>query len=416
LPIGLGVALYNLLILTGMRTALQPEGVVLPRTGNLIAHLQIGLDLVALTGVIHFTGGLESPLGPYLVFHMVIASTLLSAPAAAAQATLASALYGGLLLLEAHGILPHYSLGLFASDTYRSLWVYFLPLALISALYVSIYLAGTIVQKLRRHERELSALTQRLEDERERAEEARREVEAAQHMQLRYMYRVSHELRAPLSAAASLLNALTQGHAEGQPAERTAEVLRRVSTRLHQALDLVADLLTLSHAREAPREEQRSWVDIPTLLAQVVDRAADRAATAGIALKLAHAEEPVPIWAQREALETALANLVGNAIKYTEPGGEVTVTATQDAVGTHLAVRDTGIGIAPEDQARLFEEFFRAPAARARVAEGTGLGLSIVESLMQAQGGTCTIESRPGEGSTFTLHLPPRYRETEPAL
>ena len=189
--------------------------------------------------------------------------------------------------------------------------------------------------------------------------------------------------------------------------------MRRVSARLQQALDMVADLLVLSHAREAPLEEQRSWVDLPALIAQIGDRLADRALQAGVTLNLPTAAELSPIWAQRDSLDAALSNLISNAIKYTDSGGEVIITAAQDAYGTDIAVADTGIGIAEEDQPRIFEEFFRAQAARGRVTEGTGLGLSIVQSIVAAHGGTCTVHSRPGEGSTFTLHLPHRYPEME---
>lgn len=413
LTLGAVVAMYNFLLLLGMRAALPPERVLPRSVGSLFAHLQIALDLFALTGVLHYTGGLESPLAPYLVFHMIIASTLLTPLAAAAEATLASALYAALVLGEARGLLPHHPLGLFGPETYTSRFIYLLPLALVSVLYVSVYLAGSIVQRLRQRERELSLLTERLEEARRRAEDAYRQVEQAQNMQLRYMYRVSHELRGPLAAAASLLNALAAGPGAPSPDGPTAEVLARVSARLRQALDMVADLLLLSRAREAPREEQRGWIDLTTLLAQVADRLADRAADAHLTLTLAPDPELAPLWGQREALEVALTNLVGNAIKYSEPGGTVTVSARQDATATELVVTDTGIGIAPEDQPRIFQEFFRTQAARNLVAEGTGLGLSIVQSIAEAHGGVCTVESRPGAGSTFTLRLPHQYPELE---
>ena len=412
LALGVLVAMYNAILLLWMRASSQ-QGVLAPQEGKLLAHVQITLDLLALTAVIHYTGGVESPLGAYLVFHMIIASTLLSPLAAGAQATLASLLYGGLVFLEARGLLPHHSLGLFSGETYRGFSALLLALALISVLYAAIYLAGTIVQRLRQRESELSALTRRLAEQMTQAEASRQQVEEAQHMQLRYMYRVSHELRGPLSAAASLINVLAEGHAQAQPQEKTVEVLRRVSARLQQALDMVADLLVLSHDRQAPGEEQRTWVDLPTLMVQVADRLADRAAQARVTLKLVEAEGLGPLWAQREGLETALTNLAGNALKYTPPGGEVTLSALQDADNTRLIVTDNGMGIAEEDQPRIFEEFFRAPAARSRVTEGTGLGLSIVQSIVEAHGGRCTVDSRPGEGSTFTLHLPHRYPETD---
>jgi signal transduction histidine kinase len=410
---GLVVAAYNALLLAGTRLAISAEGVVPLRLATGLAHLQIATDLVALTVVIHLTGGVDSPLGVFLVFHMVIASTLLTRPAALAQAGLASVLYAGNALLEARGWLNHHGLGFAPHLFYTTPQALYPVLALLSALYVSIFLASSIVQRLRRRERELSELTERLELERTRTQAAYEHAQAAQVMQVRYMQKVSHELRRPLSSAASLLKVLVEGYGATPPDAQTVSIINRALSRLTQGLDLVVDLLALTQVRDAPLREPRVWTDPERLLEQVVDEQAEAARQAEVTLTLDLEPHLGPIWAQPEGLATVLRNLVGNALKYTPAGGAVTVTARQDAEATYLAVSDTGIGIAEEDLPRVFEEFFRSPRARERDPGGTGLGLAIVKSIVDAHGGEISVRRREGGGTVFEVTLPHRYPEIE---
>jgi signal transduction histidine kinase len=410
---GVLVAAYNGLLLGWTRTSLSPEGVVPFGVASGLAHLQIATDLVALTAVIHFTGGVESPLGVFLVFHMVIASTMLTPRAALAQAGLASVLYVGNALLEAGGLVHHAYLGFAPPQFYATPPAVYPVLALLSALYVSIFLASSIVERLRRRERELSELTTRLETERTRTQAAYEQAQVAQQMQLRYMQKVSHELRRPLSSAASLLRVLVEGYGDHTPDAQTANMINRALSRLTQGLDLVVDLLALTQARDAPLREPAVWTDPERMLEQVADEQADAARQAEVGLTLDLEAHLGPIWAQPEGLATVLRNLIGNALKYTPAGGEVTVTARQDGEATYLRVSDTGIGIPEEDLPRVFEEFFRAHRARERDPGGTGLGLAIVKSIVDAHGGEITVCRREGGGTIFEVTLPHRYPEME---
>ena len=410
---GVLVALYNALLLAWLRGAVSPEGAVPLRLASLAAHLQIILDLIALTAVIHLTGGVESPLGIYLVFHMVIASTLLTPVAALFQATVASVLYSAMVLAEVVGALPHHALGFAPSSFHESALVLWPTLVLVSALYVSVFLATSIVRRLRRRSQELSEATERLAQEQTRTQGAYEQAQAAQAMQLRYMHRVSHELRRPLSSAASLLKVLVDGYGDHPPDEQTAGMIQRALKRLQQGLDLVVDLLALSQAREAPLREPRVWTDLGRLLEQVVDELADAALQAQVTLTLDLEPHLGPLWAQPEGLVTGARNLTGNAIKYTPADGQVTIAAWQDAEATYLTVSDTGIGIPEEDLPRVFEEFFRTREARERDTGGTGLGLAIVKSIVEAHGGQIEATQREGGGTVFEIVLPHRYPEMD---
>jgi len=414
LLVGAVVLVYNVFLYAWARSAIDSSGVIPRPLAVWIAHLQIDLDLIALAWVIHLTGGVESPLGAYLIFHMIIASTLLTPQAAVAQATFASALYAGVVGLEAWGLIAHYPLGFLRAEVYTSPQVYLLVLVLVSVLYGSIYLAISIVQRLHQRERELSELTSRLQQEMQRTQEAYEQIQAAQQMQLHYMHRVSHELRRPIAAAVSLTKVILEGFSDEKPEAKTTQLLQRAVRRLQQGLDLVADLLVLSQAREAPLKEPCSWVDVARLIEEIADELADRAQQAQVDLKLDLTEALEPICTRPEGLRTVLTNLLGNALKYTEAGGQVMVGAVQEAQCTRISVADTGTGIRPEDQDHIFEEFFRTPQARDRDPEGTGLGLTIVQTIVSASGGQIQVESEPGEGTTFTVILPHRYPEMEP--
>ena len=113
---------------------------------------------------------------------------------------------------------------------------------------------------------------------------------------------------------------------------------------------------------------------------------------------------PISVW--RDQLEAALINLVDNAIKYSEPDTTVFVSASRDARHTVITVRDIGCGIPPEHVSRLFERFYVVDKGRSRKLGGTGLGLAIVKHIAQVHGGSVTVESQPGIGTNFTIHLP----------
>ena len=114
------------------------------------------------------------------------------------------------------------------------------------------------------------------------------------------------------------------------------------------------------------------------------------------------------VTADRDAIYQILVNLVDNAIRYTRPGGSVTISAEGNEAGASISVADTGIGIPEDEQARIFERFYRVDKGRSRESGGTGLGLSIVKHLVEAHGGKIAVESGPGEGSTFIVMLPAR--------
>lgn len=148
----------------------------------------------------------------------------------------------------------------------------------------------------------------------------------------------------------------------------------------------------------------------PLLIAELLREAlaAHGPAAAGKRITL-HSELPTPgptVTADRDALRSVFANLIDNALKYTPAGGRVTVALALDAQAAVITVTDTGIGMTPQEQARAFEEFYRARNPATANVPGTGLGLTLVKRLVELHSGTVTLRSAPGHGATFTLSLP----------
>jgi signal transduction histidine kinase len=211
---------------------------------------------------------------------------------------------------------------------------------------------------------------------------------------------VSHEFRTPLNSILGNIDLVLED-AEGisKLSAQRLEVVQRNSERL---LALVSDLMlsTSSALKVYPKR-----TDLASLVATSIGSARAQADHSNIALV---ADVPSPLWAYADPLRIgqALDNLVSNAIKYSPGGGVVSISAQGTDEWVQLRVKDTGMGMSPEDSARVFKRFFRADSARQAAISGAGLGLSITKTIVERHGGDISCESRPGEGSTFTLTLP----------
>jgi two-component system, OmpR family, sensor histidine kinase SenX3 len=216
-----------------------------------------------------------------------------------------------------------------------------------------------------------------------------------------FVANVSHELKTPIGALALL--------AETMAATDDAGVMRQLADRVVREADrlgrIVDDLLDLStiEAQEAPT---RDPFPLRSLLSECVDLVAASAAAAGVPVWLAPDPPDAELRCDARQIRSAVVNLLDNAIKYSRPGDAVQVGATTCDGRIAITVRDHGIGIPTRDLERIFERFYRVDRARSRDTGGTGLGLSIVRHVAQAHGGDITVQSREGEGSTFTLSLP----------
>jgi two-component system phosphate regulon sensor histidine kinase PhoR len=220
-----------------------------------------------------------------------------------------------------------------------------------------------------------------------------------------FVTNVSHELRTPVTAIRGYAEMmLDEPEADPAQSRQFIAVIARNAERLGSLID---DLLRLSRIEQ---DEGRPGMDREdAALADVLrSAAASRSALAagrGVAVRVACAED-VRAAVNPALFEHAVANLVDNAVKYSEPGGEVEVEGRDDGSDVVVAVRDRGIGIPKEHLERIFERFYRVDKGRSRELGGTGLGLAIVKHIVSAHGGTVGVESTSGKGSTFTIRIP----------
>lgn len=237
-----------------------------------------------------------------------------------------------------------------------------------------------------------------------RAEAAREAAVKANEAKDQFLTLVSHELRAPLAAIQGWLQLLDSGLVP--PAELRGALLRiSRNTRLQERL--VSDLLDVSRIAAGKLEVVRTPVDLMKAVRIAVDSCTSVAQQRGIAVALEIPDSRLFVLGDEQRLVQAIANLVGNGIKFTRTGGSVAVRAQRVQERAVVSVSDTGIGIAPDLLGRLFEPFWQADGTKAREHGGLGLGLAIAKYLVDEHAGTIEAASDgPGSGSTFTISLP----------
>jgi two-component system phosphate regulon sensor histidine kinase PhoR len=218
-----------------------------------------------------------------------------------------------------------------------------------------------------------------------------------------FVANVSHELRTPVTVIKGYAETLIDGVLATDP-ERAAGFLEKIHRHAERLASLVGDLLILSEL-EAGEPPQSSPVAIESAVEHACALLEEKARNKKINIDRRGIEGAPPVLADRSKLEQVMVNLLDNAIKYTPENGSITISTSEANDSVTITVADTGIGIPPKDLPRIFERFYRVDAARSREQGGTGLGLAIVKHIIQLHGGSISVESTPGKGSTFFFTL-----------
>jgi two-component system phosphate regulon sensor histidine kinase PhoR len=218
-----------------------------------------------------------------------------------------------------------------------------------------------------------------------------------------FVANVSHELKTPITAIRGIAETLVDDPA--MAGETRSRFLERIKEQTRRLSDLVVDLLTLARLESEEGHLPREPIDV-----RGPARAAARAVFPDRDELPVRFEESLPeavmVLGDGEALEQAVGNLLSNAARYTPAGGIVRLRVVARDGMALVEIEDTGIGIDPVHQRRIFERFYRVDKARSRELGGTGLGLSIVKHVCRAHGGEVSVRSMPGSGSTFTMRIP----------
>jgi signal transduction histidine kinase len=237
-------------------------------------------------------------------------------------------------------------------------------------------------------------------------EDKSRQLEAASHHKSEFLANMSHELRTPLNAIIGFSEVLAEGMF-GEINDKQAEYLRDILESGRHLLSLINDILDLSKIEAGRMELELTNFDLPGAIETALILVRERASRRGIALGKSMDERLGTIRGDERKVKQVLLNLLSNALKFTPEGGRIDVRAIVNEGMAEVSVADTGVGIAPEDQGAIFEEFRQVGMADKKV-EGTGLGLALSRKFIELHGGRIWVKSQVGQGSTFTFTLPVR--------
>jgi two-component system phosphate regulon sensor histidine kinase PhoR len=227
------------------------------------------------------------------------------------------------------------------------------------------------------------------------------ELDQLENMRQEFISNVSHEIQSPLTSIRGFAQALENDHLSSEERHRYLSIIQAESTRLSRITEDLLKLATLEseHVKFEPKPYRLDKQIRDLILACEPQWAGKR-------IDMDASLEEVSITADEDLLSQVWTNLIQNSIKFTPGGGKVCVELRRQGAKIEFRINDTGLGISAEDQARVFERFFKADKARARANGGSGLGLPIAKKIVEMHEGTIDLESKPGEGTTFTISLP----------
>jgi signal transduction histidine kinase len=394
--VGAAIAVINVvLLLTGRHVRDWPVTV---------AHTQISLDWIALSVLMHLTGGMNSPVLMFFIFHVIFAALLIPGLGAFIHAGLATSIVAVDGYLESTGAIDHVRLVWMGDGPPTGTHLVVLVTFFAAVMFVSALIAWATAHHLRSVERDQANLQRELAGAVRQLEAANSELIRMDEEKGNYVRTVTHQLRSPLSAIQSLLRVLVDGYG-GKLEEQTMNMIQRAEYRVLALIETVSDLLRVAEFDFQPHRGDGEVVNVADTARGILLEIREKADVSGVAL-VDQLPPDLPVLADSEDITNALHNLIENAVKYTPEGGTVTVSGATIDTQISISVADTGIGIPPESQADLFNEFYRAANAKALQSTGTGLGLVIARRSAERWGGTIAFESDGESGTTFTLTLP----------
>ncbi len=237
--------------------------------------------------------------------------------------------------------------------------------------------------------------------------EAKEQAELANRSKSEFLANMSHELRTPLNSIIGFAQVIARRHIDGMTEERRSEYAEDIIASGEHLLRVISDILDISRVEAGELDLQETQLDLRQLAATAVRMMRERSEAKALRLDIEAKDAPVHVVGDELRIRQVLLNLLSNAIKFTPSGGTVTVRISgSDVDGGTVEVIDTGIGISAEDLPRITKPFEQVRESHIQAHEGTGLGLYLVKSLVEAHGGTLSIESEPGKGTRVTVAFP----------
>jgi signal transduction histidine kinase len=364
-----------------------------------VSLLQMLLDLISLSLLVYYTGGIESPLYMLFVFHMIIGSLILPGAVVYTIATIFVLIFAAMITLEHTGVIVHHHVkGLLDFHLYNNLYFVTAFLATFSfMIFVSVYLANGIARQLYDREKDLV--------------DSIKKINAAEKEKQQYIMGIVHEIKTPIAAVTSYLDLILQKFL-GPVDEKVEEKLLRAKTRSDEGIQMINDVLNVSKLKLYDQFNEEE-IELEELVCGVIKRRQPFADARLVNMKFKdERKNKDPLTGDKYLLDIAISNLVGNSIKYNSDGGKVEIRTKDKNGNVLIEVCDDGIGINHDEQPKIFNDFFRASNAKKVSTEGSGLGLSVVKKIIERHDGTISVKSpsrmakKDQPGSCFTIELP----------
>ncbi|MBI2440490.1 MAG: HAMP domain-containing histidine kinase [Lentisphaerae bacterium] len=353
--------------------------------------LQILVDLAIVTLLVHIVGSTTTFISFIYLLHVVLACVFFSIRQSLLVTMLAANAYLLCVVLELTGVWPAGGVLLHAEYPHAPIMLDIAFAA--SAVFIWLvvwYLVSHLAETLRRRDRQLSL--------------ANAALKAADQEKNLQVLRTTHDLKAPFSGIESNIHILRFQHWDALPPAARA-ILENIETRAQVLRERIRDIFILGELRsQAPGADSDSQTDLQAVIKTVIEDLADKAQSRTIELRVA--VPAIAVKVSPKPLTMLFANVIANAIIYSHPGGEVEVSAQDDAAAVTVQVRDHGIGIRDEELPHIFEEYYRTREAAEFNSLSTGLGLAIVKEIAQKWDLTLRVESSLGQGTIFAVVLP----------
>jgi len=357
-------------------------------------HLQITTDLIILTLILHFSGGIENPVIMFYFFHLIIASSIFSALQSYVYAVFTVVLAGSLALLECFSIIPHYPLaleGFFSQDLHKNI-LYVLGSGIVFSItsILIVFLSHMIIHRSIKTE--------------ETYVKTNLELENKDKLKNEYVLRVTHDIKGHVAAILSCLDVIRSGIA-GPLTGDQKEFSDRAFERTELLSTFIKDLLNLTKKRLKRDNEFEDFL-LKDVINKVVLPVQTLAKDKSIDFNFTFDKSIQMIRGNPFTIEELYSNLLLNAVKYTPLKGHISLTVRSHKDHIISEISDSGIGIPKEELPKVFDEFYRASNVPKDIKSGSGLGLSIARQIVESHKGTISVSSEPGIWTKFTFTLP----------
>jgi signal transduction histidine kinase len=356
---------------------------------------RIIIDLFILTILIHFSGGIETPLFIFYLFHIVRSSILFSKAIPYIIASYSVLLFSGLVLLEHYKIISH--ICVFTEDIHNNQPYLYLSIIIFA---ITAYFITYIVQNFVERYREIKI----------KIDQQNTALKSLDDEKTKFFRFASHELKSPVATIQSSIDSVL---ANFNLDEKAKNMLSKASGRANFVLKTITELLELSRTNKYHSEKKYELINFIHLIEAIHEENNAQAVEKNIKVKLSLPKIPLFLEAEYDDLKKIFTNLFSNAIRYSHENSEVSVDVTKINNEIVFSIEDQGIGIKKSDLKLVFTEFYRSENAKKHMKFGTGLGLSLVKSLIEKYGGKISVKSEENVGTTFLVKLPEKNIDEE---